>query len=261
MHNGIHLELMNVSKQFKNHRRKTFSAVKNINLQILEGECVGIVGESGSGKSTLAKIIAHLTPVTSGTIHFKGREITSLKNKDLKEYYKQVQMVFQDPLASFSPRMKIGTYLMEPFVNFKILKKKEAMDYAEELLEMVGLEKQLINRYSHELSGGQLQRVVIARAIGLKPSLVICDEITSALDVTIQHQILQLFMDLRRKTNFSCVFITHDLAVAESVCDKIYVMHEGEIIEEVHSNSLMRDAKHPYTMKLLQSALSLQPSM
>lgn len=166
-------------------------------------------------------------------------------------------MIFQDPLATFSPRMKIGTYIMEPFLNFNILHKKEAFAFAEELLEMVGLEKEFMNRYPHELSGGQLQRVVIARAIGLNPDLIICDECTSALDVTIQQQILQLLIDLRVKTNFSCIFITHDLAVAESICDKLYVMYEGEIIEEIHSNHLKRDAKHPYTKKLLNSTISI----
>lgn len=253
------LELINVTKVYKERSGKKFQAVKNINMHILKGEWIGIVGESGSGKSTIAKMISHLTSVTSGTMMFQGQDSTSLKKKELKEYYKQVQMIFQDPLLTFSPRMKIGHYLIEPFINFKLADKKEAFKMAEELLELVGLNKEFMERYPHELSGGQLQRVVIARVIGLNPSLIICDECTSALDATTQKQILQLLIDLRKRINFSCMFITHDLSVAKAICDRIYIMRQGEIVEEVYSTNLLKDAKHLYTTELLQAATALQP--
>lgn len=252
------LELQNVSKQYKGQKGETLQVLKNINLQLKQGECAGLVGESGCGKSTIAKIISQLTPVTSGRLLCNGDDCTNLKKKELKAYYKQVQLVFQDPLATFSPRMKIGAYLMEPFINFKLAAKKEARMLAAELLEMVGLPAELASRFPHELSGGQLQRVVIARAIGMRPDIIICDESTSALDVTIQRQVLQLLTDLRIQTNISCIFITHDLAVAESMCDKVYIMHEGEIVEEIQSANLVRDAKHPYTKKLLDSVISVE---
>lgn len=255
MNDDITLELIDVTKQYNDHRKSTFHAVKNVNIRIASGECIGIVGESGCGKSTIAKMISHLTPVTSGKMIFKGEDSTALRKRERIEYYKKVQLVFQDPLATFSPRMKVGSYLIEPFINFKVSSKKEALAYAKELLEMVGLEEQFMDRYPHELSGGQLQRVVIARAVGLNPELIICDECTSALDATIQHQLLQLLMDLRKKTNFSCIFITHDLAIAESFCDSIYVMYQGEIIEKIQSRHLKRDAQHPYTKKLLDSVI------
>ncbi|MBM4763013.1 dipeptide/oligopeptide/nickel ABC transporter ATP-binding protein [Bacillus sp. B15-48] len=248
------LELKAVSKEYKDHQGRFFKAVNNINLTMNEGECVGIVGESGCGKSTIAKMICQFTDVSSGKIIFRGKDHVTFRKRD---FYKNVQMIFQDPLATFSPRMKIGTYLIEPFVNFKILTKKQALAFSGELLEMVGLEKEALNRYPYELSGGQLQRVVIARAIGIKPDLVICDECTSALDVTVQQQILNLFIKLREKTSFSSLFITHDLAVAESLCDKIYVMRLGEVVEVLSGGPIVTDAKHPYTKKLISSVLSV----
>ncbi|MEW9123413.1 MAG: ABC transporter ATP-binding protein [Thermotaleaceae bacterium] len=258
MCDNIILELKDVSKNFKDNQGKPFKAVNNVNIQLAKGECIGIVGESGCGKSTLARILSHLTSLNEGKIIFKGKDVTRLQGDLLRTYYKSVQMIFQDPLGTFSPRMKIGTYLMEPFINFKIMDKKQAHKYAEELLEMVGLNKDYFNRYPNELSGGQLQRVVIARAMGLKPDIIICDECTSALDVSIQQQIVDLLLTLKEKTHFSSIFITHDLAVAESICDKIYVMYLGEIVEIIESQNIMRDAKHPYTKMLLDSVFSVK---
>lgn len=252
------LELKNIHKHFRNNDGKILRAVDNVSFTLGKGECIGIVGESGCGKSTLARIVSHLIEASEGRLIFEDNDITYLKGKSLKEYYKKVQMIFQDPLATFSPRMKIGAYLMEPFINFKIMHKNKARKYAEELLEMVGLNKEYMVKYSNELSGGQLQRVVIARAIGIKPDIIICDECTSALDVSIQKQIIKLLLDIRKKTDFSCIFITHDLALAESICDRIYVMYLGKIVEVMEAKDIVRQAKHPYTKTLLNSVFSIK---
>ena len=252
------LALKGITKRFNNGKGTAIQALKHSSLTVQKGEWVGIVGESGCGKSTIARVICQLEALDEGSIFFKGQDVTNINKKSLKDYYKSVQMIFQDPLSTFSPRMRIGDYVSEPFINFKILKKKEAIQYAKELLELVGLPVDFTEKYPHELSGGQLQRVVIARAVGIKPDLIICDEITSALDVSIQQQIMQLLMELKHKNNFSNVFITHDLALAESICDRIYVMHAGEIVEVLESHHMVRDAKHPYTKKLISSGFSLQ---
>lgn len=257
MENNL-LELKGIGKSFKDGKGTPFKAVHNISLTIKQGEWIGIVGESGCGKSTLARIICHLVAIDDGCMLFKGQDVTKLNKKSLKDYYKNLQMIFQDPLSTFSSRMRIGDYLSEPFINFNILKKKEAAQHAKELLELVGLPAYFTEKYPHELSGGQLQRVVIARAVGVKPDLIICDECTSALDVSIQQQVLQLLIELKQKIQFSNIFITHDLALAESVCDRIYVMHASEIVEVIESNHIVRDAQHPYTKKLISAGFSLK---
>ncbi len=252
------LELKDVHKYFKDNNGKILRILKNINITLKKGECIGIVGESGCGKSTLARIISHLTVVSKGKILFKNEDITTLHRESRKNYYKNVQMIFQDPLGTFSPRMKIGEYLMEPFINFKLMNKKKAHTYAQELLNMVGLSKEDMKKYPNELSGGQLQRVVITRAIGIKPDIIICDECTSALDVSIQKQIINLLLQLKKKTDFSSIFITHDLALAENICDKIYVMYLGEIVEVIEKQNIVKEAKHPYTKMLLNSVFSIK---
>ena len=257
MTNEVILELININKEFLSENGASFKALKNINLKVNKNQCLAIVGESGCGKSTLARIISHFTEASKGRIIFKNNDITSLKKNLKKSYYKDVQMIFQDPLSTFSPRMKIGAYMIEPYLNFAIKGRKEAFNYAIELLEMVGLDKRFINRYPTELSGGQLQRVVIARTIGINPDIIICDECTSALDVSIQHQIITLLMDLQAKKKFSIIFITHDLALAESIGDRICVMNKGEIIETLSTDDICKDAKHYYTKSLLDSVLSV----
>ncbi|TCO76865.1 ABC transporter ATP-binding protein [Marinisporobacter balticus] len=252
------LELKDVNKHFRDNDGDIFKAVEDVSITLAKGECIGIVGESGCGKSTLARIIAHLTEVSQGRIIFKGKDIVKLQGDALKAHYKNVQMIFQSPLDTFSPRMTIGGYLIEPFVNFKLMNKKKAYEYAQELLDMVGLDKDYIKKYPNELSGGQLQRVVIARAIGIKPDIIICDECTSALDVSIQKQIINLLLALKEKTDFSNVFITHDLALAESICDRIYVMYQGEIVEMIEGQNIVEEAKHPYTKILLSSVFSVK---
>lgn len=258
MNKNTILELKDVHKKFRDNDGKVFKAVNNVSITLGKGECIGIVGESGCGKSTLARIISHLTEATGGRMIFQGKDVTALHGKSLKDYYKNVQMIFQDPLATFSPRMKIGAYLIEPFINFKLMNKTKAYEYAGELLEMVGLNRDYIQRYPSELSGGQLQRVVIARVIGIKSDIIICDECTSALDVSIQKQIINLLLELRNKTSFSNIFITHDLALAESLCDRIYVMYLGEIVEVIEGQDIIKEAKHPYTKMLLNSVFSIK---
>lgn len=258
MGENIILELQGVHKYFRNNNGNSFKVIKNVDISLRQGECIVIVGESGCGKSTLARLISQLTDITKGKMIYKGQDVTNLRGEELNKYYKNVQMIFQDPLSTFSPRMKIGAYMIEPYLNFKLMDKKTAYKYVEKLLEMVGLNKEFIKRYPNELSGGQLQRVVIARTIGLKPNIIICDECTSALDVSIQKQIINLLLELQDKTNFCNIFITHDLALAESISDKIYVMYLGEIVEILSSKNISKDAKHPYTKALLNAVLSVK---
>ena len=250
-------EIKGVDKIFIGDKGKKVEALKRVSFSLSKGECLGIVGESGSGKSTLARVVSHLTGVSRGTIHFQGKDITSMRGADLKRYYQRVQMIFQDPLGTFSPRMKIDKYMIEPFLNFGIMSKKSALQHAKKLLERVELSPNMLTRYPSELSGGQLQRVVIARCIGLKPELIISDECTSALDVTIQQQIINLLQKLQHDSGFSSLFITHDLALAETICDRILVMYNGEVVERLAGDNIVCEATHPYTVELLESVFCL----
>ncbi len=247
------LELNKISKTFTSKDGESIQAVKNVSLSLKHGECLSIVGESGCGKSTLARIICFLNKPDSGNIIFKGDDITRLKGKALKNHYQNIQMIFQDPLASFSPRMKIDQFLIEPFIIFRLVSKKNALNKAKEMLQQVGLTEHMLNRYPGELSGGQLQRVVITRAINLMPEIIVSDESTSALDVSVQKQIIELLQKLRQEYSFSMIFITHDLAVAENISERILVMKEGEILEQLNSYNIKKEANHPYTKKLIDS--------
>ncbi|GAU76576.1 ABC transporter ATP-binding protein [Fusibacter sp. 3D3] len=258
MNANLILEMKEIHKTFKGNTGENRQVLKAVNIEVKAGECVGIVGESGSGKSTLAKLIVHLIPATKGQIFFKGKDITCLSKKELKAYYRKVQMVFQEPLSTFSPKMKIGTYLSESFIHYENMKKSEAHKRALELLKMVGLCETYINKYPHELSGGELQRVVIARSIGINPDLIICDEATSALDVSLQKQIIELLMNFKKNNQFSTLFITHDLALAERLCDRTYVMYQGEIVEVLKGNDIVESAVNPYTRKLLESVFNMK---
>lgn len=251
------LQIKGIDKVFEGDDGKRVVALKGVSFSLYKGECLGVVGESGSGKSTLARVVSHLTDVNRGEIHLKGEDITSMRGAALKSYYQRVQMIFQDPLGTFSPRMKIGEYMVEPFLNFKIMSKQKALQYAKELLERVELSPNMLTRYPSELSGGQLQRVVIARCVGLKPEIIICDECTSALDVTIQQQIINLFQKLRNDSGFSSLFITHDLSLAETICDRILVMYKGEVVERLTGDNIVCEANHPYTVDLIKSVFCL----
>ena len=245
------LIIENISKTFKVDKNKELQALKNINIRLKKGECIGIVGESGCGKSTLARIIVGIERKTSGKIIFDNKEIDGIsKTKD-------IQMIFQNPLSSFNPRMKIIDYMWEPLRNYFKLSKKDSIPFIKKSLIDVGLDENALEKYPHEFSGGQLQRITIARAIIIKPKLIVCDEITSALDVSVQKQILELLKKLQEDLGLSYLFIGHDLAVVQDVSQKIVVMYMGEIVEELNSIDLKSKAKHPYTKLLLNSVFKV----
>ena len=245
------LIIENISKTFKVDKNKELQALKNINIRLKKGECIGIVGESGCGKSTLARIIVGIERKTSGKIIFDNKEIEGIsKTKD-------IQMIFQNPLSSFNPRMKIVDYMWEPLRNYFKLSKKDSIPLIKKSLIDVGLNENALEKYPHEFSGGQLQRITIARAIIIKPKLIVCDEITSALDVSVQKQILELLKKLQKDLHLSYLFIGHDLAVVQDISQKIVVMCMGEIVEELDSVDLKSKAKHPYTKLLLNSVFEI----
>lgn len=245
------LIIENISKTFKVDKNKELQALKNINIKLKKGECIGIVGESGCGKSTLARIIVGIERKTSGKIIFDNKEIEGIsKTKD-------IQMIFQNPLSSFNPRMKIVDYMWEPLRNYFKLSKKDSIPFIKKSLIDVGLDENALEKYPHEFSGGQLQRITIARAVIIKPKLIVCDEITSALDVSVQKQILELLKKLQKDLHLSYLFIGHDLAVVQDISQKIVVMYMGEIVEELDSVDLKSKAKHPYTKLLLNSVFEV----
>ena len=250
------LELRHICKTFHTEDGRDVRAVRDANLAVYPGECVGIVGESGCGKSTIARMITRLLEPTSGEIILCGRETEKLKGKQLLDLYRDIQMVFQDPYSVFSPRMNIGTFLCEGLVYHGIMSRSKALEEAKNLLAMVELPAELMDRMPHQLSGGQLQRVVVARAVSIRPKVLLLDEATSALDVSVQKQVLKLLMRLRKELDLTYVFIGHDLAVVRSIADRIAVMYAGLIVEELKSEDLDK-AAHPYTQRLLQSVFSV----
>ena len=231
--------------------------MNRVSFSLKKGECLGIVGESGCGKSTLARMIAGIIDATEGSILLEDVDYTKLKGRQKREFRRNIQMVFQDPLSSFSPRMKVGTYLMESRRNFDGIRKEEGLKEARVLLQEVGLPPEFTDRYPHELSGGQLQRVAIARAISIQPKLLICDEATGALDVSIQNQIAELLVHLVEEKEIGCLFIGHDLALVRSVSQRIAVMYLGRIVEVLESETLASKAVHPYTQMLLGSVFDV----
>lgn len=226
-------------------------AVDDISLCVRRGETLGLVGESGCGKSTLGRTLIRLYEPTCGEINFDGKDFLKLSGGELRQKRKNIQMIFQDPYAALDPRMTIGQIIGQPFQIHKTLGPKETEKRVKELLELVGLKASHINRYPHEFSGGQRQRICIARAIALDPELIICDEPVSALDVSIQAQILNLLKDLQERLNLTYIFISHDLSVIEHVCDRVAVMYLGKIVEIATRDELFANPKHPYTQALL----------
>jgi peptide/nickel transport system ATP-binding protein len=233
--------------------KKTYvKALNNVDLKVFKGECLGLVGESGSGKSTLSKSIMRIVRARSGTVKYKGEDILSYNDKKLKALRKDIQIVFQNPYASLNPRLTIGFMLLEPLLVHKMKDSKEAaIARVEELLNMVGLSNDYYNRYPHELSGGQRQRVVIARALSLEPEFLICDECVSALDVSVQAQIINLLIDLKNRLNLSLIFISHDLAVVQFISDRVIVMQGGEIVESGYADEIINSPKTDYTKRLI----------
>lgn len=227
-------------------------AVENVNLEIREGETLGIVGESGCGKSTLGRMIVRLEQPTDGVILFEGHDLAKVSARKLRGLRKRFQMIFQDPYASLNPRRQIGQIVEEP-LRVHGVAKAERRVIAKELLKKVGLDENAYEKYPHEFSGGQRQRVVIARALALNPRLVVADEPVSALDVSIQAQVLNIFKDLQKEFQLTYVFIAHDLGVVRYVSDRIAVMYLGKIVELADADDLYEDPKHPYSQALLSA--------
>ena len=244
----------NNSFLFPWEKTKTFRAVEDINFEIKEGETLGIVGETGSGKSTIAKAVINLLKVSSGKIYFQNNQIANLDEKNMRNYRKEIQMIFQDPLASLNPRMNVGEIISEPLkVHYPNLTKNELKYQVQDIMNNVGLLSNQINRYPHEFSGGQCQRIGIARSLILKPKLIICDEPVSSLDVSIQAQVINLLKELQEKFKLTYLFITHDLNIAKHMSDNIMVLNLGKIVEMNKSNEIFNFPKHDYTKKLISS--------
>jgi peptide/nickel transport system ATP-binding protein len=230
-----------------------FHAIKDLNLEIRAGEVIGLVGESGSGKTTIGRTMAGLTRAKSGSLQVLGHEMVGFSEKEFKPLRKKIGFVFQDPASSFNPLLTIGDCISEPMAIHTSQTEKENLKHVLELLDAVQLPKEFANRFPHELSGGQRQRASLARALALRPELVIADEPTSALDVSVQATVLELFARLQREFNFAAVFITHDLAVVNQVADRVVVLKQSELVEEGSVSRVMHDPKHPYTKRLLAS--------
>lgn len=228
-------------------------AVEEISLSVRRGETLGLVGESGCGKSTLGRTLIRLYEPTAGSIKFDGKDFINLKGNELRQKRRDIQMIFQDPYASLDTRMTVGQIIEQPFQIHGILGKQERELRVKQLLELVGLKASHVNRYPHEFSGGQRQRISIARAVALEPKLIICDEPVSALDVSIQAQVLNLLKDLQDRLKLTYIFISHDLSVIEHVCDRIAVMYLGRIVEIASRDELFANPLHPYTQALMSS--------
>jgi peptide/nickel transport system ATP-binding protein len=240
-------------------RGSVVHAVDGVSLQIGPAEMLGLVGESGSGKSTVGNCIARLEEPTAGTIRIRGVDVTHLSRREMRPLRREVHMVFQDPYSSLNPRMSCGRIVGEPLRLHHLARGRDLDRRVVELFDRVGLRPEIRHRYPHELSGGQRQRVGLARALSVSPSLLIADEPVSALDVSVQAAILNLLRDLQQHLGFSCLFITHDLATVEFLCDRVAVMYLGQIVEEAATEELFAAPKHPYTQALLSAAVVPDP--
>ncbi len=254
----------NVSREFGKKRLRIFRdnrvlALNDINLEINEMDAIGIVGESGSGKTTLGRILVGLDQPTSGEVLYKGTEIKTFKDQEKKWFHHQTQMIFQNPFASLNPYRSVLDILESGFKSVGKVDKKEVRKKIIDLLSQVGMHEDSLNRYPHQFSGGQRQRLVIARALSVEPKVLIADEPVSALDVSIQAQVLNLLNDLRKSLGLTIVFITHDLRVANFFCDRIAVMYKGRIVEIGDARSVLASPQHPYTRMLLDAAPSGDP--
>lgn len=234
--------------------KKTFTAVDDVNFELKKGQCLGIVGESGSGKSTIARMITGLEHMTEGTVTLLGKDITDLKAKEMRKVYRDIQMVFQIPVESFDPRCTLGDGIMESLRNMG-MSVREAKKRAGELLIRCGLTPEFAARYPHEVSGGQCQRAAIARALAVSPSVLICDEATSSLDVTVQKQVLNLLQELKEKEGLSLLMISHDLALVQAFCDEVLVLYQGKAVEMGTPDEIINHPCSEYTRILMDSVL------
>ena len=247
------ITLDHVSKHFHVGKGQTLVAVNDISLDIYKGETLGIVGESGCGKSTLGRVVMGIYEATKGTITFEGKKLSLKHAKDKMEYARKAQIVFQDPYASLNPRMLVGSIIAEGMEIHNMYDKEKRQERVYQLLETVGLNREHANRFPHEFSGGQRQRIGIARALAVEPEFIVCDEPISALDVSIQSQIINLLKDLQRDHGFTYMFIAHDLNIVKYISDRIAVMYLGNLVELADSEEIYAHTLHPYSQALLAS--------
>lgn len=253
------LEVQKVKKEFVTSKSltgkplKIVHAVDSVDLTIYEGETIGVVGESGCGKSTLGRCILQLIRPTAGNVLYRGEDITKLNKEQMRQMRRKMQLIFQDPYASLNPRMTVLELIMAPLEAFGIGTMEERVQRVKEIMELVGMPENMMNRYPHEFSGGQRKRIVIARALVLNPEFVVCDEPVSALDVSVRAQVLNLIQELKKKKHLTYMFISHDLSVVKYISDRIAVMYLGRIVEIAEKNELYNNPQHPYTKALLSA--------
>lgn len=250
---SILIETRNLKKYF-NTPKGLLHAVDDVSLQIEHGKTLGIVGESGCGKSTFGRLLLHLLDSTGGQMLFEDKDITNVNKKQIKELRKDMQMIFQDPYASLNPRMTVSEIIMEPLQIYKVYKsRQEYENRVKELMQVVGLTDKVARSYPHELDGGRRQRIGVGRALALSPKFIVCDEPVSALDVSIQAQILNLMQDLQKEFGLTYIFVTHDLSVVKHISDDICVMYLGIVVEKCPTKELFKKQYHPYTKALLSA--------
>lgn len=253
------VEAQNLCKYFKVGKNQILKAVDGVNIQLKKGETLGLVGESGCGKTTCGRTIVKLYEATSGTVLFEGKDISKLKGKELLSFRKNAQVIFQDPYASLDPRMTIGEIITEGMDVHLKLSEKEKEERVNDLLRKVGLNAEYANRFAHELSGGQRQRVGIARALAVEPKFIFCDEPISALDVSIQAQIVNLLIKLQREMGLTYLFISHDLSMVKHISDRVGVMYLGSMVELASNHDLYDKPLHPYTQALISAIPEAEP--
>lgn len=246
------IEVRNLKKYFDTSKGE-LHAVDDVSLKVRKGKTMGVVGESGCGKSTLGRTMIHLQESTGGQIFFQGKDVTKVSSRKLKELRENMQIIFQDPYSSLNPRFTVEDTIREPLMLSKRFSKVQMKEEVEKLMELVGIDRRIRSSYPHELDGGRRQRVGIARAIALNPQFIVCDEPVSALDVSIQAQVLNLLQDLQQERGMAYMFVTHDLSVVRHISDDICVMYLGQLVETSHSEGLFINPLHPYTKALLSA--------
>lgn len=252
------LEVTDLNVVF-NDGSKSHHALRDVSVNLQQGETLGVVGESGSGKSTLARVICKLQAISSGKVMWKGEDITAFDRQQLHQYRQQIQLIFQDPLDALDPRMTIGQIIAEPAKHLLQMAETEVQQKVRTMIAKMGLSEEHLNRYPHEFSGGQCQRIGIARAMMVEPELLVCDEPVSALDVSVQAQIINLLNDLKQQHGMSQLFISHDMSVVKHICDRLIVLYQGEIVETGSVEEIFANPQHSYTRKLLSSVPLLNP--
>ena len=252
------LEIKNLTKKFKVDGGRFLTACDNISLKAYAGQTLGIIGESGCGKSTLVRTVLQIHPATSGEVIFEGQDILKLRGEAARQNRRKIQMVFQDPAAAFNPKIKVKEIVTEPLLNFGLIKKSEVDAKAAELLQMVELPVEFMERYPHNMSGGQRQRLGIARALSLEPKIVVCDEATSALDVSVQEKICELLVRLQKEKGITYLFICHDIGLVDLMCHQVAVMYLGNVVEYIGGGRRINtEGMHPYTKALLKAVFKV----